>query len=136
MEVILNKIESLRRCLKRIRDEYDEKEENLFNFTKQDSIILNLQRACELCIDMGNYLIAQKRMETPRTSREVFEILKNHQIITAELSEKLQRMVGFRNIAIHNYQEMDMEILKSIINSHLVDFEELEKEVMAFLFTK
>ncbi|HCL56033.1 MAG TPA: hypothetical protein DHW82_03370 [Spirochaetia bacterium] len=133
MEIIFNKIESIKRCLKRIREEYQDDEKNLFNFTKQDSIILNLQRACELTIDIGNYIIAKNQYETPKTSRDVFEILAQQGVVSKDISVKLQRMVGFRNLAVHDYQELDIEILKSVIQNHLKDFEHYETQILTFI---
>ncbi len=133
MEIVFNKIESIQRCLKRIREEYQDDEKNLFNFTKQDSIILNLQRACELTIDIGNYIIAKNQYETPKTSRDVFEIIAKQGIISQELSFMLQRMVGFRNLAVHDYHELDINILKSIIQNHLKDFENYETQILTFI---
>ncbi|MCC5807835.1 MAG: hypothetical protein JJU00_16030 [Opitutales bacterium] len=46
-DVYLNKREIIRRCLRRIKDDYQDDPERLTNFTVQDAIVLNLQRACE-----------------------------------------------------------------------------------------
>ena len=51
-DVILNKIETIERCINRINEVYDNNPENLNDYTKQDSIILNIQRACEAAIDL------------------------------------------------------------------------------------
>lgn len=42
--------------------------------------------------------------------------------IDAELADKLKRMVGFRNIAVHDYQALQLPILISIIEMHLDEF--------------
>lgn len=52
-DVILNKVASIERCIKRIYEEYEDNPDNLTNYTKQDSIILNIQRACEASIDIS-----------------------------------------------------------------------------------
>ena len=59
-EVILNKISTIERCLKRIQDVYGNDPENLEDYTKQDSIILNIQRACEASIDLAMHIVAGK----------------------------------------------------------------------------
>lgn len=133
MEIIISKIESIERCLNRIIEEYNGDPLNLQNFTKQDSIVLNLQRACELSIDIGNYIISKKRLRTPKTSREVFEILNEDKVIDENLSVKLQKMTGFRNIAVHDYRSIDPAILQSIIDHNLDDFRNFIKDVL-FLF--
>ena len=57
-DVILNKISVIERCIVRINDVYAEDANNLTDFTKQDSIVLNIQRACEACIDLAMHISA------------------------------------------------------------------------------
>lgn len=122
-DVILNKTQIIKRCLKRIKEEYIGFEKDFEkNFTKQDSIILNLQRACEASIDIGTRLIRLNKLEVPQYTREIFTVLKNNKIIPSELAQKLQSMVGFRNIAVHDYQTVNLSIVKSILEKNLQDF--------------
>ncbi|NNU91727.1 DUF86 domain-containing protein [Geobacillus sp. NFOSA3] len=74
-DVILNKISVIERCIKRINEEYDNNPKNLQNYTKQDSIILNIQRACEASIDIAMHIVAEKKLGIPQTSRDAFELL-------------------------------------------------------------
>jgi uncharacterized protein YutE (UPF0331/DUF86 family) len=122
-DAILNKSAAIERCLKRIREEYTSVED-LFgtNFTKQDSIVLNLQRACEASIDLSNYIVKKRKLGIPQQSREAFDLLAASGIIPLELCEKMKRMVGFRNLAVHAYQALDMKVVKSIVEDHLQDF--------------
>lgn len=133
MDVIISKIESIERCIMRILEEYEGDKTNLENFTRQDSIVLNIQRACELSIDMGNYIISKGGFRTPKVSRDVFEILKDNAVIDEELSLNLQKMVGFRNIAVHDYQQINISILESIINSNLEDFRKFIYAVLEYM---
>ncbi len=124
-DIVLNKIEVIQRCCKRIQEEYqgheDEFEEN---YTKQDSIILNLQRACEAAIDLGMRIIRLKNLGLPQSSRDAFTLLENAKLIPKEVSHKMQAMVGFRNIAVHNYEKINLEIVRAIIEQRLGDFNE------------
>ncbi|MBA7497282.1 hypothetical protein ES704_00010 [subsurface metagenome] len=118
-DVILNKTEIVKRCIIRAKEEYDGNPENLENYTKQDSVTLNIQRACEAVIDLGMHVIAERGLGIPQTSRDTFEILQNNKIITPEMSERLKAMIGFRNIAIHNYQKLNLKIIQAIIEKDL-----------------
>lgn len=69
-DVILNKTQTIKRCLQRINEEYQGDEQNLHNYTKQDSIILNLQRACEASIDLAMHIVAEKNLGIPQSSRQ------------------------------------------------------------------
>lgn len=124
-DVIINKCQVIENCLKRIQEEYIGSENELsHDYTKQDSIILNLQRAAEASIDLGMRWVRIKKLGTPQTSRDVFIFLNNNNLISQKLSDDLQAMVGFRNIAIHDYQKINLEIIKSILTTKLNNFEE------------
>src|SRR5690625_4441425 len=121
-DVILNKIATIERCVKRVEVVYENNPKNLLDFTKQDSIILNIQRACEACIDLAMHLISKHKLGLPKTSREGFKILQEHGMLEKELTTSLMSMVGFRNIAVHDYQSLELHIIQSIIENHLDDF--------------
>jgi len=129
-DVVLNKIHIIERCLNRIHEEYANNPENLVNFTKQDSIILNLQRACEASIDLAMHVVAEKKLGLPQTSRDAFLLLETEGIIPVSLSKRMQRMVGFKNIAVHDYQEINLTILQKIIENHLDDFLQFSKAII------
>jgi uncharacterized protein YutE (UPF0331/DUF86 family) len=129
-DVILNKISIIERCVKRVRDEYDNNPENLKNYTKQDSIILNLQRACEASIDLAMHIVAERKLGLPQSSREAFTLLETADILPSSLSQKMKAMVGFRNIAVHDYQEINLVILQKIVENHLLDFMEFTKTIL------
>jgi len=120
-DVILNKIEIIKKCIRRVKEEYDCNPKNLENYTKQDSITLNIQRACEAVIDLGMHVIAERGLGIPQASRDTFEILQDNRIITPEMCERLKAMIGFRNIAIHNYQRVNLKIIHAIIEKNLKD---------------
>lgn len=123
-DVVINKVQTIERCLRRIEEEYDQNPENLQSFTKQDAIVLNLLRACEASIDLAMHVISQMQWDVPQTSREAFTILSDKNIINQKLAKRLQGMVGFRNIAVHDYQTLNLTILKEIIEHHLHDFKD------------
>ncbi|MHD0318003.1 type VII toxin-antitoxin system HepT family RNase toxin [Fusobacterium sp. THCT1E2] len=129
-DIIINKIEVIKKCIKRISEEYDNDSLNLTNLTKQDSIILNIQRLCEAGIELGIHVIRINKYGIPQSSQEVFRILEKNNVISKELSKKLQEMVGFRNVAIHNYQTIDLGILQKIVENNLEDILELAREII------
>lgn len=129
-DILINKTTTIRNCLKRIAEEYQGHEAEFENnFTKQDSIILNLQRACEAAIDLGTRLIRLKKWEVPQQSRDIFTVLEKHQVISSKISTRMQAMVGFRNVAVHDYQKLSLEIVHSILENHLNDFNDFASAV-------
>lgn len=133
-DVILNKIASIERCIKRITEVYDSNPLNLDDYTKQDSIILNIQRACECSIDLAMHIVSEKKLGIPQNSRDAFEVLEANNIIDKTLSSKLKPMVGFRNIAVHDYQNVNMKVVQTIIEKHLIDFEEYIYAIKKMIF--
>lgn len=129
-DVILNKTTTIERCVKRIHEVYAGNPENLKDFTKQDSIILNIQRACEASIDLAMHIISERKLGVPRASREGFKLLHEAGIIDAPLAKTLMNMVGFRNIAVHDYQALELDILQSILEKHIDDFKHFTKVML------
>lgn len=127
-DVVLNKAAVIERCLRRVREEHAGVDSHLLdNVTRQDSIILNLQRACEAAIDLAMHLVRVRRLGIPQDSRDAFTLLAEAQIITPSLAQRLKAMVGFRNLAVHDYQELNLRIVLSIIHSNLSDLEEFAR---------
>jgi uncharacterized protein YutE (UPF0331/DUF86 family) len=129
-DVIMNKIQIIQRCLGRIHEEYQDNPANLHHQTKQDSIIFNLQRACEAAIDLAMHLVSENKLGIPQNSRDAFDLLLQEQIITENLATRLKAMVGFRNIAIHDYQAVQLVILQKIIEIHLNDFNQFAEIIL------
>ena len=122
-DVLLNKAATIERCVARARQEYAANPSGFgTDFTRQDAAILNIQRACEAALDMGQHLIRREQLGLPQSARDVFTLLAQGGWITAELADGLKRMVGFRNIAVHDYQALQLPITVRIIEQHLDEF--------------
>lgn len=126
-DVLLNKVTTIERCVKRIHEVYEGNPENLTDFTKQDSIILNIQRACEASIDIAMHLASERKLGVPKSSRDAFKFLEDAQMIDPQLAKTL---VGFRNIAVHDYQSLQLDILQAILEKHIDDFKQFTKVVL------
>lgn len=122
-DIVLNKKESIERCIKQVKSYYSLDSDIPFkeDLLKQDAIAINLQRACEQAIDLANHIIKSKKLGLPKESRESFQLLKQNNIIPKDLAVKLEKMVGFRNILVHQYQQLDLDLLVDIIENRLVD---------------
>ncbi len=133
-DVVLNKAESIERCIAQVRKYYAMSSETSFDqdFLRQDAIALNLQRACEQSIDLANHLIRANKFGLPKESRDSFGLLAHNGVVSRELSEKLKAMVGFRNTLVHQYQSLDIGIMVAVIEKHLDDFTEFTAAVIRF----
>lgn len=122
-DVLINKAATIERCVRRAREEYfSDPGSFAASFSRQDAAILNIQRACEAALDMGQHLIRRDRLGVPQSARDVFALLAQAGRIGLPLAEGLKRMVGFRNIAVHDYQSLQLPITVAIIEKHLDEF--------------
>lgn len=122
-DVLINKAAMIERCVAWAREEYAKNPTSFAtDFTRQDAAILNIQRACEAALDMGQHLIRREKLGVPQSARDVFVLLAQGGWINATLADGLKRMVGFRNIAVHDYQALQLPITVSIIENHLDEF--------------
>lgn len=121
-DVTLNKAATIERCVQRVREEYGADPRNLReNLTKQDSIVLNVQRGCEAAIDLAMHLVRKLHLGVPQDSRDAFEFLAKASEIEPALRDSLKAMVGFRNVAVHDYQVLSIDILQSVVERRLDD---------------
>lgn len=135
-DVALNKKESIERCVRQIRTYYTLPSDKSFkkDYLKQDAIAANLQRVCEQCIDLANHVVKVKKLGLPKESKESFKLLAQHDLIPADLAANLEKMIGFRNTLVHEYQKLDIELMVEVIEKHLdelIDFSNLVLRVMA-----
>ncbi|OGI65037.1 MAG: hypothetical protein A2W18_05615 [Candidatus Muproteobacteria bacterium RBG_16_60_9] len=122
-DVILNKSAIIERCLRRIEDEYRGREHEIeTNYTRQDAVVLNLLRACEAAIDLAMHVVRVRRLGLPQESREAFTLLEQAGLVDPAIASRMRAMVGFRNIAVHDYRKLSLPIMRAILDKHLEDF--------------
>ncbi|MFL0366069.1 DUF86 domain-containing protein [Pseudobacillus sp. 179-B 2D1 NHS] len=131
-DVILNKIAIIERCIKRIYEEYNNTASNLEKNTQQESIILNLQRACGASVDLAMSVIADRKQCLPKNSHEAFNILEDQGIIPSSLSSKMKTLIEFGRSAAYEEQEVSPSDLERIIKNHLVDFMQFTKTILLY----
>lgn len=132
--LIEQKLESLRRCLRRVKEKCPKEVDTLAkDYDAQDILTLNLTRAIQLCVDIGAHLVAGTDLPPPDTMGQTFDILMEAGILDAELAGRMKKAVGFRNVAIHNYATMNWTIVYAIVQYRLVDFEDFARAVMMAL---
>lgn len=128
--IILNKYESIEKCINRIHEEYENNPENLEDYRRMDCIVLNLQRSCELVTDIAMYIVSVRKLGIPQEKRGAFELLQKNGLISKETEKNMKKMIGFRNIAIHAYKNIDEKILIDVIENHLNDLLEFAREML------
>lgn len=121
-DVVLNKIQIVQRCVYRAREELaDGGDAFRRDFSRQDAAVMNVVRACEATIDLANSVVRRRRAGVPNASAESFRLLARIGVLDDALAERLARMVGFRNVAVHSYQTLDLAIVEKVVREGLDD---------------
>ena len=67
------------------------------------------------------HLVRKERLGLPQESRDAFDLLSRTGKLDPGLAAALKRMVGFRNVAVHDYQRLNLDVVRAIVVSHLAD---------------
>jgi len=128
--IFSQKLESLRRCIQRVEEKTPSNVNQLIQDPDiQDILVLNLTRAVQLCVDIGSHVISESDESAPTTMGDVFSTLQTLGAITPATCLSLQKAVGFRNVAVHNYDVINWEIVFAICQKFLDDFRRFAKEI-------
>ncbi|WMJ09073.1 DUF86 domain-containing protein [Nitrosomonas sp. sh817] len=131
--IIAEKLESLRRCMQRIEDKTPEDAGSLIrDIDLQDILVINLTRAVQISIDIGSHIISTTNQTLPQTMGDIFTKLHELGAISQETNERLRKAVGFRNIAVHNYEAINWEIVYAICRNSLQDFRQFAQEICRY----
>ncbi|MFH1654220.1 MAG: DUF86 domain-containing protein [Pseudomonadota bacterium] len=132
-DIATNKIDLIQRYLMRIKDKFVSKDLFLTDQDCQELILFNLHHAIQTTMDLGSHIIADEGFGVPKEGREIFQILKKHDIITSDLSDSLSAMVGFRNILVHEYVTLNLEQIPQMIERDLNDINEFCSQIFQYL---
>jgi len=123
-DVLFNKAAIIERSLKRVREIYREDPE-LAKLVNLDALTLNVERACQAAIDLAMHVVASEHLGMPQSQADAFRLLADAQRLDRKLADRMIGMCGFRNILIHQYQELDVQRLREVAERHWEDLVEL-----------
>jgi len=128
--IVLSKLESLRRCVARIEAKTPPAQEDLAgDYDLQDIVSINLERAIQVCVDICAHMLASLEAPAPQSMAAGFDALVEEQVLLPDLAKRMKKAVGFRNISVHLYQDIDWAIVYSIITERLSDFSDFAAAV-------
>lgn len=131
-DVVIRKLDTVARCLSRVAEYTPATLEILLeDYTRQDVIVLNLERAVQACVDIGLHIFSKRSEPVPDSMGDVFVHLARIGIIDAATASALKGAVGFTNVAVHAYTDINYAMLFSICTSHLDDFRSFTRQVLA-----
>ena len=132
--IVERKLDLLYRCINRINEKCPANTQELSaDIDLQDVIVLNLSRAVQLCVDLASHLLSDTDSTPPNTMGETFELLSVQKIIDDELALRLKKSVGFRNLAVHNYDALNWDIVYAVATKHLDDFKSFANIIATLL---
>lgn len=129
-DVVIQKLASIDRCLAAVRRYVAGDLGRLEEPMVLDAVVLNLQRACEQAIDAACREVSRRGLGVPADSADAFSLLERERVLSSEVAERMRRMVGFRNVAIHEYRRLDPAIVRTVVEHRLSDFEKLCRELV------
>ena len=135
-DVIKTKLVSLQRCMERIRQKTPANAQQLEeDFDLQDILILNLQRAVQISTDIATSILAESPA-VPSTMAEAFLLLHKQGMLSENVARKLAKSVGLRNIAVHEYTNLNWNVVYAVAHTHIEDFAEFGREISAWVMAR
>ena len=109
-DILLSKAEAIRRHIKRVIDKRNvDIEAFIKDIDRQESILFNLQMAIQNYIDMAAHIISEEGLGIPGSASEMFYLLEENGYLDHDITEKMIKAVGFRNIMVHEYGRIDLK---------------------------
>ncbi len=128
--IVERKLDSLQRCLERVRSKTPKDIADLLHdLDLQDVLVLNLSRAVQVCVDIATHILTERNQPPPETMGKAFDLLAQDGFLDDALAQRLKKSVGFRNLAVHNYDAINWVIVHAIATKHLADFEDFARAV-------
>jgi len=134
LDIITQKLESLERCINRVESTCPSSAKALeTDIDAQDIVTLNLSRAVQQAVDICSHILASTNSPAPDTMGESFERMQKLGVLDDTLALNLRKAVGFRNIAVHNYEAINWEVVYSIVTERLSDFVDFARAIEGWI---
>jgi len=130
-QVLLTKIDAIEHHLARIREKRQvDVEAFLKDLDRQESILFNLQMAIQSCVDVAAHIVAEEELGVAGSTNELFYLLEDARTIDTGLTEKMVRAVGFRNLIVHEYGRVDLQIVYRVAWENIDDLKAFMRAVL------
>lgn len=121
-QLVNRKILSVKRCIERIEENLPSSVETLSaDIDQQDILSINLQRAVQLCVDLAVMNLSNSGETIPDSMAAAFRVLERQGAISSQLADSMVSAVGFRNLSVHQYDNVDWNVVYAICTKHLTD---------------
>ncbi len=119
-ELIAKKLAQIETCVRELRT-LAQPDRIRTDIREQRFVEHTLQLAIQAALDVASHVVSDERMGEPRTNREIFDLLGRGGWITPEMAATLRDMVGFRNVLVHGYDTVNLDIVEDVLRNRLGD---------------
>lgn len=131
-DIVLAKSSAVKKHIKRIKDlAFKDFQEFQNNSDYQDILLFNIQLAVQNCIDIAAHMISDENMGIPGSTNEMFYLLEENGYLTRDITEKMVKAVGFRNLIVHEYVNLKLERVYEISKKDIHDLEIFIKQILS-----
>jgi uncharacterized protein YutE (UPF0331/DUF86 family) len=132
VDLLAKKLAFIETCVRELRDmarldviKQDVREERFVTHT--------LQIAIQAALDVASHIVSEERLGEPETNRELFDLLARNGWLRIDQAQTMRQIAGFRNVVVHGYERVDLEILRDVVERRLDDLLEFAATVRARL---
>jgi uncharacterized protein YutE (UPF0331/DUF86 family) len=122
LDLIAKKLAFIETCLRELR-QLARPERLSADLRELRFVEHTLQIAIQAALDIASHVVSDNRLGEPRTNRELFDLLGRHGWLPPALVGVLRDMGGFRNVLVHGYAEVDVTVVRDVLDQHLPDFD-------------
>ena len=133
-DLILAKAGLVRKHLNRVTSKRGERVTDFINdLDRQDIVAFNLHAAIQNAIDIAAHIVAEEGLGVPGSVSEMFYLLEANGSLPSDVTEKMVKAVGFRNIIVHEYAKIDLQQMFDIANNHIKDLNQFLSAIFSAL---
>ena len=120
VDLVEKKLAFIETCVRELR-QLSQPERIAHDIREERFVAYTLQIAIQATLDIASHIVSDGRLGEPQTNRELFDLLQQHHWLSPQLTDIMRQMVGFRNIVVHGYQNVDLQIMRHIVEHRLDD---------------
>ncbi|MEY4862286.1 MAG: hypothetical protein RLZ51_381 [Pseudomonadota bacterium] len=121
-DLLLKKAAFIRSCLRELR-ELGQLEQIRSDLREERFVVHTLQLACQAALDLASHVVSDQALGEPQTNRELFALLQQAGLIDADLAASMARLAGFRNVIVHGYERVSLDVVEDVVRHRLGDLE-------------
>lgn len=121
-DLLLKKAAFIRSCLRELR-ELGQLAQIRSDLREERFVVHTLQLACQAALDLASHVVSDQALGEPQTNRELFALLQQAGLIDADLAASMARLAGFRNVIVHGYERVSLDVVEDVVRYRLGDLE-------------